>query len=208
MASRRSRWRVATWFWIVGAVVVAAGFGTVIASIFSDQSTVSDFARTPVGCVTTFEAAETTTLYVYVESRGRIDDVGDCSNDDRSYDRAEESAITVTIADVDGRVVDQSPIVESVDYDLPDFAGSAIARLPVERGQRYRVLLESDDLSPVVAIGPRVVPVESTLAIIGAVVVMAGGVILVIALVMSLVSRRRRRREPWAPPTLEDRAAY
>ncbi len=208
MASRRSRWRVATWSWIVGAVVVAAGFGTVIASIFRDQSTVSDFARTPVGCVTTFEAATTTNLYVYVESRGRIDDVGDCSNDDRSYERADESTVSVTITDEDGREIDQGPIVESVAYDLPDYAGTAIARLPVESGQRYRVLLESDDLGPVVAIGVRVVPVESTLAIIGAVIVMIGGAVLVIALVVGLVSRRRRRREPWAPPTLEDRAAY
>lgn len=210
MSTRRSRLprRAATWTWIIGAVVIAGGFGTVIASIFSDQSTVAGFARAPVGCVTTFEADESATLYVYVETRGRVDDIGDCDNDDRSYDVELESEITVNIRDEAGDLIDQFPIVEQVSYELPDYSGRAIALVMVEDDERYDVVVESNGLGPVVAIGPRVVPVESGLAIAGAIVVMVGVVLLGVALVVGVVSRRRRARGPWAPPTLEDRAVW
>ena len=210
MSTRRSRLprRAATWTWIVGAIVTAAGFGTVVASIFSDQSTVAEFARTPVGCVTTIEADESATLYVYVETRGRVDDIGDCTNDGRSYDVEQESEITVTILDAAGEPIDQFPVVDEASYDLPDYAGRAIALVRVEDDQRYDVVVESNGLGPVVAIGRRVVPVESGLAITGAIVVMVGGAVMVVALVLSVVGRRRRTRGPWAPPTLDDRAVW
>lgn len=210
MSARRSRVprRAATWAWIVGAIVTAAGFGTVVASIFSDQSTVADFARTPVGCVTTIEADASATLYVYVETRGRVDDIGDCTNDGRSYDVVQESEITVTILDATGEPVDQFPVLDEASYDLPDYAGRAIALVRVEGDERYDVVVESDGLGPVVAIGRRVVPVESGLAITGAIVVMVGGAVMVVALVLTVVGRRKRTRGPWAPPTLDDRAVW
>lgn len=210
MATRQARVprRAATWAWIVGAIIMVVGFGTVVASIFSDQSTVAAFARTPVGCVTTIEADESATLYVYVETRGRVDDIGDCTNDGRSYDVEWESEITVTVFDAVGDEVDLLPIVESVAYDLPDYAGRAIGRVALERGERYDVAVESNGLGPVVAIGRRVVPVESGLAITGAIVVMVGGVVMVVALVLTVVGRRRRTRGPWAPPSLDDRAVW
>ena len=210
MSTRRSRVprRAATWAWIVGAIVTAAGFGTVVASIFSDQSTVAEFARTPVGCVTTIEADESADLFVYVETRGRVDDIGDCTNDGRSYDVELESEITVTILDATGEPIDQFPVVDEVSYDLPDFAGRAIALVRLENGESYDVVVESDGLGPVIAIGRRVVPVESGLAIAGAIVVMVGGAVMVVALVLTVVGRRRRTRGPWAPPTLDDRAVW
>lgn len=210
MSARRSRVprRAATWAWIVGAIVTAAGFGTVVASIFSDQSTVADFARTPVGCVTTIEADASATLYVYVETRGRVDDIGDCTNDGRSYDVVQESEITVTILDATGEPIDQFPVLDEASYDLPDYAGRAIALVSVEGDERYDVVVESDGLGPVVAIGRRVVPVESGLAITGAIVVMVGGAVMVVALVLTVVGRRKRTRGPWAPPTLDDRAVW
>ena len=210
MSTRRSRVprRAATWAWIVGAIVTAAGFGTVVASIFSDQSTVAEFARTPVGCVTTIEADESATLYIYVETRGRVDDIGNCTNDGRSYDVPLESEITVTILDEAGATIDQFPVGETVAYDLPDYAGRAMSLVTVENGERYDVVVESNGLGPVVAIGRRVVPVESGLAITGAVVVMVGGAVMVVALVLTVVGRRRRTRGPWAPPTLDDRAVW
>ncbi|MEN9804108.1 MAG: hypothetical protein RIS41_955 [Actinomycetota bacterium] len=204
---RRPR-RASTWTWIVGVIVTAAGFGTVVASIFADQSTVADFARVPVGCVTTFEADASATLFVYVETRGRIDDIGECSNDDRTFDVEFDSEIVVNVSDASGQAVDQFPIFEVVSYDLPDYAGRAIGSLTVEEDRRYDVTVESESLGPVVAIGRRVVPNESGLAIAGAITVMVGGAVLVIALVIALVSRRRRSRGPWAPPTLDDRAVY
>lgn len=202
------RWKRATWIAIIGSVITAAGFGTVLASIFSDQASVSDFARTPVGCVTTIEVDDTATLYVYVETRGRIDDIGDCSNDDRTYDIDGDAGVTVTVLDDAGRAVDLQPLAEMVSYDLPDFAGRAIARVSLDRTARYDVVVESDNLGPVVAIGERVVPIESGLAIAGAITVMVGGTVLIVALVIALVSRRRRSRGPWAPPTLDDRATF
>jgi hypothetical protein len=212
MSTPPRRWRLprraSTWTWIAGVVITAAGFGTVVASIFTDQSTVAEFARVPVGCVTTIEADESATLYVYVETRGRIDDIGDCSNDGRSYDVDFDSEITVNVSDESGRAVDQFPIFEVVSYDLPDYSGRAIGSLTVEDGGRYDVSVESESLGPVVAIGRRVVPNESGLAITGAITVMVGGGVLLLALVMAVVSRRRRSRGPWAPPSLDDRAVF
>jgi hypothetical protein len=180
----------------------------VIASIFADQSTVSGFARAPVGCVTTIEVDEPVMLYVYVETRGRVDDIGDCDNDDRSYEVEIESEIAVNFVDEAGDTIPQIPIDEEVSYDLPDYAGRAIGRVVVENGERYDVVVESNGLGPVVAIGQRIVPVESGLAIAGAIVVMVGVVLLGVALVISAVSRRRRARGPWEPPTPDDRAVW
>jgi hypothetical protein len=52
-----------------------------------------------------------------------------------------------------------------------------------------------------------VVPVESPMAITGAVMVRLGVVMGIIGVVATSMSRRRRRRGPWAPPRLADRAS-
>lgn len=200
--------RVSTWLWIGGAVVTAAGLGAVFASVFADQSTVAGFARVPVGCVTTIAVNEATRLHVYVETRGRLDDVGECGNDDRSYEVEPRGDIGVMVIDGDGAVIDVEPIGERVAYDLPDYAGTSIGTVRLESGVPYRVQVESDDPSAVVAVGRRVVPVESGLAVAGAIVVMIGGTLVIAALVATWVTRRRRARGPWAPPDPADRAVF
>lgn len=205
---RRAIRRVSTWLWIAGAVVTAAGLGAVFASVFSDQSKVAGFARVPVGCVTTIGVNETTRLHVYVETRGRLDDIGECRNDDRSYDVEPRGDIGVSVIDGDGAAIDVEPIGDRVSYDLPDFAGTAIATVRLEGGAEYRVQVVSDDPAAVVAIGPRVVPVESGLAVTGAIVVMFGGTLFIAALVATWLMRRRRAHGPWAPPDPADRAVF
>lgn len=202
------RWRRTTWAVVMGAVVTGAGFGMVTASVLDDQSTVGDFARAPVGCETTFETERSGTLYVYVETRGRIDDIGDCNNDGRTYDVEFVANVVVRVTDESGGTVEIGSVDQATSYDLPDYSGRAIGRLTLDGGERYRVLVESDALGPVVAIGGRVVPNESPLAIAGAITVMVGGAVVVIALAVAVVTKKRRRRGPWAPPTLNDRASF
>lgn len=205
--ARRSP-RLSTGLWIVGLVVVAAGFGAVAASVFRDQSTVASFARTPVGCETIVEVERSALFHVYLETRGRIDDIGDCTNDDRVYDVNVDGPVGLQVTDPSGRTIEVVPLSTEVSYELPDYAGVAIATVRLEAGERYRVQVVAEDPRAVVAIGRRVVPVESGWALAGAITVMAGGAVLVAAIVVTTVTRRRRRRGPWAPPTLDDRAVW
>lgn len=207
MARRRS-----TTLWIIGAVLTAAGFGVVLSSIFRDQARVADFVRVPAGCVTTFETAESGRYYVYLERRGRIDDIGDCSNDEREFDVAEPETPVLTWRDGGNDADFEAPLVlpvtDPASYDLPDFSGRAVAVVDLEARVAYSVVLDTDDPATVVAIGERVVPVESGLAIGGAITVMGGGAVLVAALIVTVTSRRRRTNGPWAPPDPSDRAVF
>lgn len=203
-------WRRSTWVLIVATVVIVAGFATVITSIFRDQSIVGDFVRVPVGCEGVMTVDVDTTVYAYVETRGRIDDIGDCSNDDRSYDISGRPAPSFTIRSADDDPDFAAPFVAPADsgvtYDLPDYSGRAVASFTMEAGRRYAVGVESQDVADVMAFGRRVVPVESPVAIAGAVAVMIGVTMLIIGIVATSVGRRRRRRGPWDPPQLADRA--
>lgn len=205
------RRRRSTWALIVAAVVTLAGFAVVIVSIFRDQSVVADFIRVPAGCEVVVTSEVETTVFVYSETRGRIGDIGDCSNDGRSYDIAGRplAVVTVRSGDDDPSFADPSvwPVFD-VSYDLPDYAGRATASFTMKAGRRYAIGVESDDLADVVAVGRRVDPLESTLAIVGASSTMAGVGLGVVALVIRTVGRRRRRRGPWAPPRLADRAGF
>ena len=204
------RWRRSTWVLVVAAIVTVAGFATVIASIFRDQSIVSDFVRVPVGCEGIMTVDVDTTVYAYVETRGRIGDIGDCSNDDRSYDIDGRPTPSFTVRSADDDVDFAAPWVmpagSGVSYDLPDYSGRAVSSFTMEAGRQYAISVESDDLADVVAFGRRVVPVESALAITGAVTVMIGVTVGIVGVVSTTIGRRRRRRGPWAPPTLADRA--
>lgn len=204
------RWRRSTWVLVVAAIVTVAGFATVIASIFRDQSIVSDFVRVPVGCEGIMTVDVDTTVYAYVETRGRIGDIGDCSNDDRSYDIDGRPTPSFTVRSADDTVDFAAPWVmpagSGVSYDLPDYSGRAVSSFTMEAGRQYAISVESDDLADVVAFGRRVVPVESALAITGAVTVMIGVTVGIVGAVSTAIGRRRRRRGPWAPPTLADRA--
>ncbi len=204
------RWQRSTWVLVVAIAVIVAGFATVITSIFRDQSIVGDFVRVPVGCEGIMTVDVDTTVYAYVETRGRIDDIGDCSNDDRSYDISGRPAPSFTVRSADEDSDDSAPFVvpagSGVSYDVPDYSGRAVASFTMEAGRRYAIVVESDDLADVMAFGRRVVPVESPVAITGAVVVMIGVTMLIIGVVASSIGRRRRRRGPWAPPRLADRA--
>lgn len=204
------RWQRSTWVLVVATAVIVAGFSTVITSIFRDQSIVGDFVRVPVGCEGIMTVDVDTTVYAYVETRGRIDDIGDCSNDDRSYDISGRPAPSFAVRSADEDSEFAAPFVapagSGVSYDVPDYSGRAVASFTMEAGRRYAIVVESDDLADVMAFGRRVVPVESPVAITGAVVVMIGVTMLIVGVVASSIGRRRRRRGPWAPPRLADRA--
>lgn len=204
------RWRRATWVLVVAAIVTVAGFATVIASIFRDQSIVGDFVRVPVGCEGIMTVDVDTEVYAYVETRGRIADIGDCSNDDRSYDISGRPTPSFTVRSADGDPDFVAPFVapagSGVSYDLPDYSGRAFGSFTMEAGRQYAISVESDDLADVMAFGRRVVPVESPLAITGAVVAMIGVVMGIVGVVTTSIGRRRRRKGPWAPPSLADRA--
>ena len=205
------RWRRSTWVLVVAAIFTLAGFATVIVSIFRDQSVVADFVRVPAGCEVVVTSDVDTTMYVYNETRGRIGDIGECSNDDRSYDIAGRPLAATTIRWSDGDSDSAAPVVRpvfDVSYDLPDFAGRAVSSFTMRAGRRYSIGVESDDLADVVAVGRRVDPLESSLAIAGASSVMAGVGLGIVAMVARAVGRRRRRRGPWAPPRLADRAGF
>lgn len=204
------RWRRSTWVLVVAVIVTVAGFATVIASLFRDQSIVGDFVRVPVGCEGIMTVDVDTTVYAYIETRGRIADIGDCSNDDRSYDISGRPTPSFTVRSADDDPDFAAPFVvpagSGVSYDLPDYSGRAVGSFTMEAGRRYAISVESQDLADVMAFGRRVAPVESPLAITGAVAVMVGVVAGIVGAVATSVGRRRRRRGPWAPPQLADRA--
>ncbi|MGA1162553.1 MAG: hypothetical protein ACO3V4_05685 [Ilumatobacteraceae bacterium] len=205
------RWRRSTWVLMVAALVTVVGFATVITSVFRDQSIVGDFVRVPVGCEGVMTVDTDTTVYAYVETRGRIGDIGDCSNDDRSYDISGRPTPTFVVRSADDAPDFEAPWVvpagSGVTYDLPEYSGRAVGSFTMEAGRRYAISVASDDLADVLAFGRRVVPVESPMAITGAVMVMLGVVMGIIGVVATSMSRRRRRRGPRAPPRLADRAS-
>lgn len=205
------QWRRSTWALVVAVIVTVGGFVTVIVSIFRDQSVVADFVRVPAGCEVVVTSEVDTTVYLYNETKGHVGDIGDCSNDDRSYDISGRPLAVTTVRSPDGAPDLEAPFVVpvfDVSYDLPDYAGRAVSSFTMQAGRQYAIGVESDDLADVVAVGRRVDPLESSLAIAGASSVMAGVGIGVVALVTRAVGRRRRRRGPWAPPQLADRAGF
>lgn len=221
----RSR-SAAFWLWWCGGLLGAVGLGLAVASVLRDSARVTDFVRVPAGCVSTIEVTEGGRYYFYSETLAEIPEVGSCSNDGRRVDLDTTPDVEIEVIDGGGESVEMVAVSDA-SYTLPEHEGRAVFRATLESGSTYRIAVASDVDDAVVAVGPRLVPEEQPLLIVGAVLVLASLVVMTIAFVLTMRGRRRRRSEipvhpggwgvesppfgsatnsEWAPPTPQDRA--
>ena len=215
-SSRRSSRK----WWLSTIVVFVVGTAMAVVAVLGDQRLIENLVRIPSGCVTTIDIESTGRFYVYVETRGSINDVGECGNAGRRYDLGEPPTVDVQLLDDRGRSVDVR-IDDSIEYDVPDFAGRSQLTFVVAQPGRFVVSAESADSAAVIAIGRRASTLDGAWLIGGAGLIMLALALLIIAMIVTLTRRRsstttdraavtyrpRDDEDMWAPPRPQDRAS-
>ncbi len=196
----------------LGALVLVAGLVIGIVLVMAASSNydkgVENLARAPIGCVTSLEFAEAGTYVVYVETRGRIDDLrGDCPNTDTDFDSSggDLPDVDIVIVDEDGDEVDLDRD-DSKSYDAAGFIGQSVATIDIEDAGDYELTATSDEDEVAVAVGRTPKDDAASLRTTGIIVLVAG--LLVGGVLLALGLRRRSpvgpgpsAPGPAAPPT-------
>lgn len=207
--------------WLTGIVLMIGGFVMAVRGVDQNNRLIERLVRTPAGCSSTVEIASAGTYYLYVETKGRVEDLGGCSNDDRVYDLDEAPRVDVVVRETSGSDLALTPD-DSVRYSGPSGVGESIASVRIPDSGRYVIEVRSADDAAVVTVG-RDAAVESNALIRSAVVVVLCAIlVMLIAIVMTVRHRRRERAVggtmvvyatddsapmlTWAPPRPEDRA--
>lgn len=204
--SSRGRWVA------IGLAMVVIGAAAMVALWFVAAERVdrsaAGLARAPVGCDTTLEFTDTGTFVLFIETRGRIDDLdGRCEAPER-YERssARLPEVSITVTDPAGRPIGLRPSAPAT-YDAGGFAGTAHREVEITATGRHVVRVESDASDVVVAVGRDPSSAGDGLRLTG---LLGGGVVAaagVVVLVLGLVRRPRSEQvlpvvpagdEPWA----------
>lgn len=197
---RRNVLRVVAVIAIVVGVI--AGVRIWLAADQRLDDAVAGMARAPVGCDTVLDFDADGTYYVFVETKGELDDVrGDCDVDTQiEWTDDELPAVTLTLVGPEGDEVELESD-DGVRYDTGSAAGTSIESVDIETSGDHVMRVESDESGFAIAVGrdPNggVLPLR-LLAVGVAIVGVAIGLVL-------LLRTRRRRVEPvpaaemWAP---------
>lgn len=236
MTNDSTKIRSARWWWISAIVVFAVGMTLALIGVQRDQELIADLVRTPTGCVSTINISATGRYYVYVETKGTIDEVGPCNNDARDYTFDTPPEVSVTLQGAGGDAVDLRPD-ESIEYNAPDFIGKSVATFVISEPGTFTLVMQSDDSNAVIAVGRNASMTDGLLLISGGSLVLIALVLLIMAIITTRAGRRARRRaatstgsevyvtyettmpmtqtapsnessDMWAPPRPEDRAGH
>lgn len=188
---------------IIPVVGVAGSIGLWLAAAQRLDSAVGGLAQAPVGCDTVLDFDDAGEYFVFVQTRGELDDDvrGDCVAPhavDRNSDAIPE--VTVTVTDPNGNDVEFTAD-DGVDFDTDTAAGISIGRIAVEEEGDHLIRVESDDDDFYIAVGRD--PNSGVTAMrVGAIVLALAA--LVIGLALIVTGRRRpdpapAATSPWAP---------
>jgi hypothetical protein len=221
MSDDTTQIRSVKWWWISAIAVFVVGMTLALIGVQRDQELIADLVRTPTGCVSTVDISATGRYYVYVETKGTINEIGPCNNDARNFEFDIPPEVTVTLTDAGGDAVDLRPD-DSVEYDAPDFMGESVATFVISEPGTFTVAVQSPQADAVVAIGRNASMMDGALLVSGASLVLIALALLILAIIATGSRRRARRRvvahgrpevyvtyesrDMWAPPRPEDRA--
>lgn len=199
VSSRRGR-RVGAGV-LVGLVAVVVGLATMLLAGVARTSTVEGFARAPVGCTTTLQFDRVGVFTVYLETKGRLDEVtGDCSLSGGSYDHSDGAvSVGVALTDQSGEPVPVQETGLTRSYDTGAFRGRSLGIVNIARSGEYQLSVQSDASDVVVAVGGSPDKESRLLTVLGVAVALlgvAGGALL------ALSGRRRPPPGPAPRPTL------
>jgi hypothetical protein len=221
MSDDTTKIRSVKWWWISAIVVFIVGMMLALIGVQRDQELIADLVRTPTGCVSTVDISATGRYYVYVETKGTINEIGPCNNDARNFEFDIPPEVTVTLTDAGGDAVDLRPD-DSVEYDAPDFMGESVATFVISEPGTFTLVMQSPQADAVVAIGRNASMMDGALLVSGASLVLIALALLILAIIATRSRRRARQRvvanarpevyvtyesrDMWAPPRPEDRA--
>ena len=192
---------------VLGVLAVLAGLvgGGVLLLLSgaSEEEAVKKLARAPVGCTTTLEFTDTGTFVLYVERRGTMDEVdGDCDNDGRSYERADDDPPRVDLVLTDGDGAEVS--LQSTDgpsYAAGGYIGNAVSSVRIEETGSYLLTVSSSEDDFAIAVGSDQPDGNSGVLLIGGVAVMVAGIVLGAVLLLMGRGRGRNSTPPVAGAT-------
>ena len=207
--------------WLAGIALMVGGFAVAIRGVEQNNQLIERLVRTPTGCSSTVDVASAGTYYVYVETKGRVEDLGGCDNDDRVYDLDDAPSVDVNVRRVSGSDIELTPD-DSVRYSGPAGVGRSVGRIEVTEAGRYIIEVRSAETAAVVTLGRDAAIENNPLLRAAVVVVLTSILLLTIAIIATIRGRRRARTlsgtvvvygtnesDPmvtWAPPRPEDRA--
>ena len=233
MSTDSTKIRSVKWWWISALVVFVVGMTAALIGVQRDQELIADLVRTPSGCVSTIEISATGRYYVYVETKGTIDEIGPCNNDARDFVFDTPPEVAVTLQSAGGEAVELRPD-DSVEYNAPDFIGKSVATFVISEPGTFTLVMQSSDLNAVIAVGRNAAMTDGILLISGASLILVALALLILAIIATRARRRARHRaevgagsevyvtyqtattppsaqvhdahDMWAPPRPEDRA--
>ena len=144
---------------IAGLALIVVGLGAggalIVMSGSNKDETVKKFARAPVGCTTSLQFDKSSDFTLYLETKGKVEDVGgDCTANGSSYDSGNDASPEATLTLVDEN--DSEVTLDDADgpsYDSGGFAGRGIKRVHIDTAGSYRLTVASDTEGFAIAIG-------------------------------------------------------
>ena len=172
----------------VGLLGIVAAAVLWMAALRRDDDAVRGLARAPAGCTTTLEFDQAGRFYVFVETQGRIGDLGgSCANDNREYDLAESPVVELVLSGPEGEVTLAD--VSGPRYDSAGFVGVAERAFAVSAPGTYSLDVRANDEAAVVAVGRDVTEAGGALRMVS---IGAGGVGAALGLLLVLLGLSRR----------------
>jgi hypothetical protein len=198
---------------ILGLILLIGGFFGGGAIVYKGMSNYEDavkaLARAPVGCETTLVFDKPATFTIYIETKGKLGDLGgDCEANGSSYehsgDKLPKVSLTLTMTSSGDELDLQRGTTAS--YDAAGYVATGYRTVKIEEAGNYRLNVESDDSDFAVSIGKDPKQDSDQLKTIGGAVALGG---VVLGLIFFLLGLRRRRpqfasteaRSPAGPPT-------
>jgi hypothetical protein len=184
---------------ILGLVIFVVGLlggGAVVAkSVMNYEEAVKSMARAPVGCTTTLVFDKPATFTVYIETKGKLGDLGgDCESNGGSYEHKGDKLpkVSLTLEGPDGQAVDLQRGATAT-YDINGYKGTAIRTVKITEAGTYHLNVESDESDFAISIGKDPEKDSELLIAIGGGIALGG---IVLGLLLFLLGLRRRRPEP------------
>ncbi|MEA3185417.1 MAG: hypothetical protein QOJ74_1894 [Ilumatobacteraceae bacterium] len=190
---------------LFGLILLIGGIltgGALVAKSMSNLETaVKNLARAPVGCTTTLVFDKPATFTIYIETKGKVGDLGgDCAANGASYQHAGSKLpkVSLTLVSVkSGKELDLQRGT-SASYDAAGFVGTGYRTVKIVDPGNYRINVESDESDFAVSIGKNPKDDSDLLKTIGGAVALGG---FVLGLMFVLLGLRRRRPADAGVPT-------
>ena len=188
---------------ILGLILMLGGFFGGAAMVYKSTSNyeaaVKGLARAPVGCTTTLVFDKPATFTIYIETKGKLGDLGgDCEANGSSYEHSGDKLPKVSLSLVTSSSGDELDLVRgtTASYDAAGYKGTGYRTVKIEEAGNYRLNVESDDSDFAVSIGKNPKADSEQLKTIGGAVALGG---VVLGLILLLLGLRRRPVAAAAP---------